>query len=76
LDSLAQGRCALALGEVLVSYGGILAPAHDGFFPAFAADVRAAFDEAEPMVVQVRAMAQMGRAGVGRTKEAWETESC
>jgi hypothetical protein len=47
LNSLAQGCCAL---EVLVPCGGILAPVHDGFFPEFAADVRASFDEAEPMV--------------------------
>ena len=46
LYSLARG-CALAPGEVC---GGVLAPAHDGFFPDFAADVRASFDEAEPMV--------------------------
>jgi len=46
LNSLARGCCALAPGEVC---GGILAPAHDGF-PDFAADVRASFDEAEPMV--------------------------
>jgi hypothetical protein len=50
LNSLAQGCCALAPGEVLVPCGGILAPDHDGFFPEFAADVRASFDEAEPMV--------------------------
>lgn len=49
LDSLAQGCCVLATGEVLGSYAGILAPAHGGFF---AADARAAFDEAEPMVVR------------------------
>jgi len=33
-----------------VSCGGILAPDHDGFLPDFAADVRASFDDAEPMV--------------------------
>jgi hypothetical protein len=50
LTSLAQGCCARVPGEVLVSCGGILAPNHDGFFPDFVADVRANFDEAEPMV--------------------------
>jgi hypothetical protein len=50
LNSLAKGCCAFAPGEVLVPCGGILAPDHDGFFPDFAADVRASFDEADPMV--------------------------
>lgn len=51
LNSLAQGCCrAFAPGEDLVPCGGILAPDHDGFLPDFAADVRASFDEAEPMV--------------------------
>ena len=50
LNSLAQGCCALAPGEVSVSCAGTLAPYHDGFFPDFAADVRTSFDEAEPMV--------------------------
>ena len=45
LDSLAQGCRVLATGESLGSYAGILT---DGFLPA---DARAAFDEAEPMVV-------------------------
>lgn len=45
LDSLAQGCCVLLTGNGLGSYAGILT---DGFFPA---DARAAFDEAEPMVV-------------------------
>ena len=51
LDSLAQGCCVLATGDVLGSYAGILAPAHDGFFETCA---RAAFDEAEPIVVRVK----------------------
>ena len=50
MNSLAKGSCALAPGEVLVPSGGILAPDHDGFLPDLAADVRASFDEAEPMV--------------------------
>lgn len=54
LVSLAQGCCVLATGDVLG-----LAPAHDGFF---ATDARAAFDEAEPMVVRVKC---------GRSDEAW-----
>ena len=50
LNSLAQGCCAL-VGEVLGSYAGVLAPAHGGFLGG---DARAAFDEAEPMVVRVK----------------------
>ena len=45
--------------EVLGSYAGILAPDHDGFFPAFATAGRAAFDEAEPMATQVVEMTQV-----------------
>lgn len=70
LNSLAQGCCALAPGEVLVPCGGILAPDHDGFFPDFAVDVRASFDEAEPMVER-RATRKWGRTG-----EAWTLKSC
>lgn len=50
LNSLAQGCCALDPGKVLLPCGGILAPDHDGFFPEFTTDVRASFDEAEPMI--------------------------
>ena len=51
LDSLAQGCRVLGIGEVLGSNDGTLAPDHDGFCPdvAAAAEVRATFDEAEPM---------------------------
>ena len=51
LDSLAQGCRVLGIGEILGSYDGTLAPDHDGFCPDFAAaaEVRATFDEAEPM---------------------------
>ena len=52
LTSLAQGRGVFAPGEVLASWGGILAPVHDGFFAVFATDERASFDEAEPMEVE------------------------
>ena len=53
------GTRALSEGEVLGSYTGTLAPDHDGFFPDFAAaaDARAAFDEAEPMIVQMNVAA-------------------
>jgi hypothetical protein len=71
LNSLAQGCCALAPGEVLVPCGGILAPDHDGLFPDFAADVRASFDEAEPMV-EKRATRKWGRTG----GEARRLKSC
>ena len=52
LYSLAQGCHILGIGEVLGSHDGTLAPGHDGFCPDFAAaaEVRATFDEAEPMV--------------------------
>lgn len=50
LNSLAQGCCALAPGEVLAPCCGILVPDHDGFFFVFAAEVRSSFDEAEPML--------------------------
>ena len=54
LDSLANGWRAFCDGEVLGSYAGILAPPHDGDFPGFTGYARAAFDEAEPMGVQIQ----------------------
>ena len=54
LDSLANGWRAFCDGEVLGSYAGILAPPHDGDFPGFMGYARAAFDEAEPMGVQIQ----------------------
>ena len=63
LNSLAQGCCAL-VGEVLGSYAGVLAPAHGGFLGG---DARAAFDEAEPMVVRVK---------VRPDRQSVESQSC
>lgn len=59
LDSLAQGCRALATGDVLA---GILALAHGGFF---AADARAVFEVAEPMVVKVQVRPVRGSGRVG-----------
>jgi len=54
LDSLAQGWRAVGGGEVSGVYAGVLAPAHDGDFRVFTGNARAAFDEAEPMGVQIQ----------------------
>lgn len=66
LDSLAQAWRALSgVDNVLGSYAGDLAPDHDGFLPDLAADMRAAFDDAEPMV--------KGRRVVWRTDRSERT---
>lgn len=54
LDPLANGWRAVGGGEVLASLAGILAPPHDGDLPGFTGYARAAFDEAEPMGVQIQ----------------------
>lgn len=54
LDSLAHGWRAVGGGGVSGLYAGVLAPAHDGDFRVFTGDAHAAFDEAEPMEVQIQ----------------------
>ncbi len=55
LDSLAHGWRAVDGGEALGPCAGVLTPPHDGDFPGFTeGNARAAFDEAEPMGVQIQ----------------------